>query len=147
MAFNIIGLLHPDIVKLSGLDPIWADLNGGLHFVADLKRISSDLRRSLLETSEIRRAVAHEKTLDDRIIHGPVKHEKVLVTPRANMRFEFPPVKAQKMTHLRGMLDLEKVVVVTGFGEVGPFGGSRTRWELVSVFAFLSEWTSTQLSS
>ncbi|KNC98227.1 phosphopantetheine-protein transferase domain [Spizellomyces punctatus DAOM BR117] len=130
MAFNLIGLLHPDIVKLSGVDPIWADLNGGLHFVADLNRISSQLRRDLLETSEIRRAVAREAAIDRQVMNGPVKHEQVLVTPRANMKFKFPSLDAQKLTHLRGMLDLEKVVVVTGFGEVGPFGGSRTRWEL-----------------
>ncbi|KAH8836271.1 hypothetical protein MCOR01_011769 [Pyricularia oryzae] len=33
---------------------------------------------------------------------------------------------------LRGMVDLDKVVVVVGFGEVGPCGSSRTRWELES---------------
>ncbi|KAJ3021482.1 3-oxoacyl-[acyl-carrier-protein] synthase [Thoreauomyces humboldtii] len=130
MAFNLIGLLHTDIVNMSMTDPIWADLNGGLHFVADLNRISSDLRRTLLETSEIRRAVAREAMLDDQVVNGPVKHEQVLVTPKANMKFEFPHLETQKNTHLRGMLDLDKVVVVTGFGEVGPFGGSRTRWEM-----------------
>ncbi|KAI8919392.1 fatty acid synthase [Powellomyces hirtus] len=130
MAFNLIGLLHTDIVNMSMTDPIWADLNGGLHFVADLNKISSELRRSLLETSEIRRAVAREAIMDEQVKNGPVKHHEVLVTPKANMKFEFPHLEKQKMTHLRGMLDLEKVVVVTGFGEVGPFGGSRTRWEM-----------------
>ena len=33
-------------------------------------------------------------------------------------------------SQLRGMLDLEKVIVVTGFAEVGPWGSSRTRWEM-----------------
>ena len=27
-------------------------------------------------------------------------------------------------------VDLEKVIVITGFGEVGPWGSSRTRWEM-----------------
>ncbi|KAI9088332.1 hypothetical protein DFS34DRAFT_701418 [Phlyctochytrium arcticum] len=139
MAFNLVGLLHQDIVKLSESDPIWADLNGGLHFVADLNKISSGLRKDLLETSEIRRAVAREAALDKATINGPIKHEDVRVTPRANMKFEFPPLKAQKLTHLRGLLDLEKVVVVTGFGEVGPFGGSRTRWELEAYGEFSLE--------
>ncbi|RKO88625.1 fatty acid synthase alpha subunit [Blyttiomyces helicus] len=48
------------------------------------------------------------------------------------MRFDFPELSSQKLNHLRGMLDLERVVVVTGFGEVGPWGGSRTRWEMES---------------
>jgi fatty acid synthase subunit beta len=28
------------------------------------------------------------------------------------------------------MVDLKKVMVITGFGEVGPWGSSRTRWEM-----------------
>jgi 3-oxoacyl-ACP reductase-like protein len=28
------------------------------------------------------------------------------------------------------MADLDKVIVITGFAEVGPWGSSRTRWEL-----------------
>ncbi|KAI8824957.1 uncharacterized protein EV422DRAFT_605412 [Fimicolochytrium jonesii] len=139
MAFNIIGLLHQNIVKLSMNDPIWADLNGGLQFVADLNKISSGLRQSLLETSEIRRAVARERMLDERTQKGPIKHQDVVVTPKANMKFDFPHLESQKLTHLRGMLDLEKVVVVTGFGEVGPFGGSRTRWEMESTGEFSLE--------
>ncbi|KAJ2719175.1 fatty acid synthase alpha subunit Lsd1 [Coemansia sp. Benny D115] len=31
---------------------------------------------------------------------------------------------------LHGMVDLDKVVVITGFGELGPFGSARTRWEI-----------------
>ncbi|KAJ3188792.1 3-oxoacyl-[acyl-carrier-protein] synthase [Gaertneriomyces sp. JEL0708] len=139
MAFNLVGLLHPDIVKLSEVDPVWADLNGGLHFVAELNKVSSELRRDLLETSEVRRAVAREAALDRQVTIGPIKHEDVVVTPRANMKFRFPELKAQKLSHLRGLIDLEKVVVVTGFGEVGPFGGARTRWELEAYGEFSLE--------
>ncbi|TPX31149.1 hypothetical protein SmJEL517_g05464 [Synchytrium microbalum] len=140
MAFNLAGLLHPSIVKLAETEPVWADLNGGLHFVADLNTISSGLRNELTETAETRRAIAHEKQLDERVIHGPKKQETVVVTPKANFTFRFPEMpKAQTLTHLRGMLDLEKVVVVTGFGEVGPLGGSRTRWEMEAMGEFSLE--------
>ena len=45
------------------------------------------------------------------------------------------PLALSDLSHLRGLLDLEKVdlekvVVITGFGEVGPWGSSRTRWEM-----------------
>lgn len=33
-------------------------------------------------------------------------------------------------THGTGLIDLEKVIVVTGYGEVGPWGSARTRWEM-----------------
>ncbi|KAI8855120.1 acyl transferase domain-containing protein [Chytridium lagenaria] len=117
MAFNLIGLLHQSIVKLSYTEPVWADLNGGLSAVTDLNKFTSNLRRELVETSEVRRAVARETTLDSQVFRGPVKHQSVRVTPRANMKFQFPALpKTQTATHLRGMLDLDKVIVVTGFG-------------------------------
>ncbi|TPX39930.1 hypothetical protein SeMB42_g06180 [Synchytrium endobioticum] len=140
MAFNLVGLLHPNIVKLAETEPVWADLNGGLHFVADVNKISSSLRSELTETAEVRRAIAHEKQLDERVLRGPKKQETVVVTPKANFTFRFPDLpRAQTLTHLRGMLDLEKVVVVTGFGEVGPYGGSRTRWEMEAFGEFSLE--------
>lgn len=140
MAFNLVGLLHPNVVKLAETEPVLADLNGGLHFVADLNKISSSLRTELTETAEVRRAIAHEKQLDVRVLNGPKKQESVMVTPKANFTFRFPEMpKSQTLTHLRGMLDLEKVVVVTGFGEVGPYGGSRTRWEMEAFGEFSLE--------
>ena len=41
--------------------------------------------------------------------------------------------------HVKGMIDLSKVVVVTGFGEVGPWGNARTRWEMEREGAFSLE--------
>ncbi|KAJ3326414.1 3-oxoacyl-[acyl-carrier-protein] synthase [Blyttiomyces sp. JEL0837] len=140
MAFNLVALLHPTIVKLSYTEPVWADLNGGLANVKDLNKFTSSLRKELVETSEVRRAVAREISLDEKVHRGPVKQETVTVTPRANMKFPFPVMpKTQSLTHLRGMLDLERVVVVTGFGEVGPWGSTRTRWEMESTGEFSLE--------
>ncbi|KAH9062902.1 hypothetical protein Ae201684P_009168 [Aphanomyces euteiches] len=39
----------------------------------------------------------------------------------------------------KGMINLEKTVVVVGFGEVGPWGNSRTRWEMESYGKFSLE--------
>ncbi|KAJ3244145.1 3-oxoacyl-[acyl-carrier-protein] synthase [Chytriomyces hyalinus] len=140
MAFNLVSLLHPAIVKHSYTEPIWADLNGGLSNVKDLDKFSFSLRKELMETSEVRRAVAHEKELDSKVVRGPVKAIAATVTPRANMKFSFPVLPAeQNLSHLRGVLDLEKVIVITGFGEVGPWGSSRTRWEMESTGEFSLE--------
>ena len=60
--------------------------------------------------------------------------QTVNVLPRANFRFEFPTLEAtnslQNLAHLRGLIDLDKVVVITRFAEVGPWGSSHTRWEM-----------------
>ncbi|KAG1488521.1 hypothetical protein G6F52_013904 [Rhizopus delemar] len=37
MSFNILGLMHPSIVELCQIEPVWADLNGGLQFVTNLQ--------------------------------------------------------------------------------------------------------------
>jgi fatty acid synthase subunit alpha, fungi type len=140
MAFNLIGLLHPSIIRQSYTEAVWADLNGGLGSVKELKQFTANLRKELTEASEVRRAVAREKSLDEKVIRGPIETESVTVTPRANMKFSFPALpETQALEHLRGMIDLEKTVVVTGFGEVGPWGSSRTRWEMESSGEFSLE--------
>ncbi|KAG0288584.1 3-oxoacyl-[acyl-carrier-protein] synthase, partial [Dissophora globulifera] len=146
MAFNILGLMHPSITSLCQIEPVWADLNGGLQYLANLDQLSFDLRAEYRQTSEIRKAIVAENTLDFKETHGAEaerKHQPHKVTPRANMKFPFPELKDYKdLSHahnLRGMLDLEKIVVVTGFSEVGPWGNSRTRWEMEAYGQFSLE--------
>ncbi|KAJ1947157.1 fatty acid synthase alpha subunit Lsd1, partial [Linderina pennispora] len=47
---------------------------------------------------------------------------------------EFPHARSfedlQQMHYLQGMLNLDKVVVIVGYGEVGPYGSSACRWEM-----------------
>ncbi|KAI0360181.1 fatty acid synthase [Trametes cingulata] len=137
MAFNILGLMHPLLFSITQVEPIWADLNGGMDRLPDLADITGRIRADLTKKSELRRAIARDNAADFKTING-VEAERVLqtvnVTPRANFQFSFPALETQEsladLAHLRGMLDLEKVVVVTGFAEVGPWGSSRTRWEM-----------------
>lgn len=146
MAFNILGLMTPAVVALCQQEPVWADLNGGLQFLPNLKSLSSDLRAELTEKSEIRRAVTAETAIEHKIINGAEAeklHKQQFIQPRANMQFEFPKVKSaselSNLAHLKGMVDLDKVVVVTGFSEVGPWGNSRTRWEMEAYGEFSLE--------
>lgn len=137
MAFNILGLMHPLLFSITQVEPIWADLNGGMDRLPDLADITTRIRNDLAKKSELRRTVARDNAADFKVING-VEAERVLqtvnVTPRANFQFSFPALESEDsladLEHLRGMLDLEKVIVVTGFAEVGPWGSSRTRWEM-----------------
>ncbi|KAI5952755.1 FAS2 [Candida jiufengensis] len=147
MAFNILGLLTPDIIKLCQENPVMADLNGGLQFIDNLKEFTSKLRNDLTENADIRRAVSIETAIEQKVINGDnvdANYSKVTVQPRANMKFDFPGLKSynqikQIAPDLEGMLDLENVIVVTGFAEVGPWGNSRTRWEMESKGEFSLE--------
>jgi fatty acid synthase subunit alpha, fungi type len=138
MAFDILGLMHPLLFSITQVEPIWADLNGGMDCLLDLADIMTRIRLSLNKTSELRRAIARDNAADFKITNS-LEAEHVLqvvnVTPRTNFRFDFPALEAYKsladVTKLQGMVDLNKVIVIIGFTEVGPWGGSsRTRWEM-----------------
>lgn len=148
MAFNLLGLMSPAIVDLCQEEPVFADLNGGLQFLPDLKDLMTKLRAEIMETSAIRQAVTKETALENRVVNGEdseALYKKVTIEPRANLKFEFPELPDWKTeveplnTKLKGMVDLEKVVVVTGFSEIGPWGNSRTRWEMEAYGEFSLE--------
>ncbi|KZF21193.1 fatty acid synthase-like protein [Xylona heveae TC161] len=148
MAFNLLGLMAPSIVDLCQMEPVFADLNGGLQFLPNLKELMTDLRKNIMETSEVRTAVTKENAIEHKIVNGDdseALYKKVTVDPRANLKFQFPNLPDWKSEveplngNLKGMVDLDKVVVVTGFSEVGPWGNSRTRWEMEAYGQFSLE--------
>jgi hypothetical protein len=137
MAFNILGLMHPLLFSITQVEPIWADLNGGMDKLPDLADITTRIRTDLMKKGELRRAIALDNSADFKIANGGEAErllQTVNVTPRANFRFEFPNLEPHDsladLSKLQGMVDLDKVMVITGFGEVGPWGSSRTRWEM-----------------
>jgi fatty acid synthase subunit alpha, fungi type len=148
MAFNILGLMSPAIVDLCQTEPVFADLNGGLQFIPNLESTMSKLRKEIMETSEVRQAVSKETAIENKIVNGAASetlYKKKMIEPRANIKFDFPKLPNWKTDiaplndQLKGMVDLEKVVVVTGFAEVGPWGNSRTRWEMEAYGEFSLE--------
>ncbi|KAK9458205.1 3-oxoacyl-reductase [Dipodascopsis uninucleata] len=147
MAFNILGLMSPAIVNLCQIEPVFADLNGGMQYIPDLNNCSFKFRSEIVQTSEIRKAVSAENAIEYKIVNGDEAerlHKTVKIQPRANNKFEFPRLKDfSELEHLakdlNGMVDLEKVVVITGFAEVGPWGNSRTRWEMEAYGSFSLE--------
>jgi fatty acid synthase subunit alpha len=148
MAFNLLGLMSPTIVDHCQSEPVFADLNGGLQFIPDLNELMTKLRKEIMETSEVRQAVTKETAIENKIVNGEdseALYKKVTIEPRANIKFDFPQLPDWKTEveplndNLKGMVDLEKVVVVTGFAEVGPWGNSRTRWEMEAYGKFSLE--------
>ncbi|KAF7593041.1 3-oxoacyl-[acyl-carrier-protein] synthase [Aspergillus hancockii] len=148
MAFNLLGLMAPAIVNLCQLDPVWADLNGGLQFIPDLKSLMTKLRTDIMETSDVRQAVIKETAIENKVVNGEdseALYKRVVAEPRANIKFQFPKLpnwdeEVQPLNEsLKGMVNLDKVVVVTGFAEVGPWGNSRTRWEMEAYGKFSLE--------
>ncbi|KFL63076.1 fatty acid synthase subunit alpha [Trichophyton rubrum CBS 118892] len=148
MAFNLLGLMAPPIVDLCQNNPVFADLNGGLQFIPDLNGLMKKLRSEIVETSTVRQAVMKETALENKIVNGEdseALYKKVITEPRANLKFEFPTLPDWKTeveplnVNLKDMVNLDKVVVITGFAEIGPWGNSRTRWEMEAYGKFSLE--------
>ncbi|KAF9062802.1 hypothetical protein BDP27DRAFT_1368514 [Rhodocollybia butyracea] len=139
MAFNILGLMHPLLFSITQVEPIWADLNGGMDRLPDIADVTGRIRSALNKKGDLRRAIARDNAADFKVLNG-VDAERLIQTvdvlPRANFRFNFPELESQEslvdVTKLRGMLDLDKVMVITGSAEVGPWGSPVLvgRWKL-----------------
>jgi 3-oxoacyl-ACP reductase-like protein len=137
MAFNILGLMHPILFSITQVEPVWGDLSGGFDRIADFAEITTRIRVGINKKAELRRAIARDNAAEFKVING-AEAERVLqtvnITPRANFRFEFPDLPEahtlDSLSQLRDVIDLDKVIVISGFGEVGPWGSSRTRWEM-----------------
>ncbi|PIA14847.1 hypothetical protein COEREDRAFT_103271 [Coemansia reversa NRRL 1564] len=144
MAFNIIGLLCPLILNIAHDQPIYADLNGGLDRQPHIGEIVKKQRMQISQRSEILRLISWDAALDYTMTHPPHTAGRAVATsisPLARFRSTFPSAtdyaSLQHLQHLQGMVNLDKVVVITGYGEVGPYGNAETRWE-VETFGELS---------
>lgn len=130
MAFNILALLSPPVTQLCIDEPLVADFSGGMGRFPDIKGATTGIRTAIQKLSEERRAVAQENdVLGTTTDHAPSEEQ-------INPKFSFPPLPEWESDiqplagQLEGMVDLDRVVVVAGFAEVGPFGSSRVRWDM-----------------
>ncbi|KAE9298711.1 Fatty acid synthase subunit alpha [Phytophthora rubi] len=155
MGFNLSALMHPKIVRLAARSPIFADLTGGMAQVSDLKDQVDAIRADIMKKSKLQASIHAALESDKKMLALPSKQQLAAPSskkfvPRANMSSyycnSFPKLSgvaglsaSAKQAMLRGMLDLRQVVVVTGFGEVSPWGNSRTRWEMESYGEFSLE--------
>ncbi|ETP47698.1 holo-[acyl-carrier-protein] synthase, partial [Phytophthora nicotianae P10297] len=155
MGFNLSALMHPSIVDRAAESPIFADLTGGMAQVSDLKDQVDSIRADIMKKSKLQASIHAALESDKKMLALPAKKQVAAPSsktfaPRANMSSyycnSFPKLSgvaglsaSKKQALLRGMLDLRQVVVVTGFGEVSPWGNSRTRWEMESYGEFSLE--------
>ncbi|PWY87439.1 3-oxoacyl-synthase [Aspergillus heteromorphus CBS 117.55] len=136
MAYYILVLMSSPIATECEVTPVQADLSGGMGHFLNFKETVDSIRRNQKETSEIREALAKEEAFELAALGKPSEQQSQEREQKAKLALEFPrlpdyhteilPLAGQ----LRGMVDLDRVVVVTGFSEVGPHGNSRTRWEM-----------------
>ncbi|KAI0149769.1 putative 3-oxoacyl-synthase [Hypoxylon sp. NC0597] len=137
----IIGLMSDRVVSICQTECLLADLSGGMGSDPELAAFIAGIRNSMRQDEEIRRALADEEALDEGAIQGkPIATSQSSSTipkpPLVDLELGFPTLPDYRTqlkplnSKLDGMVDLESVVVVVGFAEIGPWGNSRTRWEM-----------------
>ncbi|KAI5863026.1 putative 3-oxoacyl-synthase [Durotheca rogersii] len=141
MARHLAALMSGRVVSVCQTECLLADLSGGMGSDPGLAEFVAQIRTEIRQSDEIRRAISDEEALDEGIIRGilaptPPPNSTPPISPMEDLDLGFPklpeyateikPLNAQ----LDGMVDLESVVVVVGFAEIGPWGNSRTRWEM-----------------
>jgi fatty acid synthase subunit alpha len=144
MALNLAALLHPRMTALAWEAPLWADLRGGFNTVADLKGLTMGIRTRLEKQAKLQKALTASAAKDSELVGGggaaagTAPSPSSSLPPRVYTRlFEFPPLPSEERLHnlsqggaLTGMVDLDATVCAVGFGELGPWGSARTRWEM-----------------
>lgn len=141
MAFSILGLIHPDIMAAMENEPVLADLSGNLSAIQNFKELISGARQQLSNRSRLQQALYEEDNRLDSLCsglksqHSSSKRTISQQTRRVNLQVGYPVLSDFQTTtsglpNLQGMVDLQKTVVVVGFSELGPWGSSRTRWEM-----------------
>ncbi|KAI8324908.1 hypothetical protein GQ54DRAFT_255713 [Martensiomyces pterosporus] len=146
MAFNILALLHSKVVRATQAAPVWADFNGGLQHICSTSGVVAQIRQSLSDKCSKIKA-ANMEFANDYIATSGREFEHMYreagSTCLASHKLHFPSPKSyeqlEQLRHLQGMANLDKVVVVTGYGEVGPFGSAENRWEMEAFGEFSLE--------
>lgn len=140
MAFSILTLIHPQLMAGAEDEPILADISGNLSQIQNFKEFLSETRRQLSDSSSLRKALNEENSRMQSFL-ATTKDESpqsTVISPRrhrTNIEVGYPSLPdfstiTAGLPNLKGMVDLSKTIVVVGFSELGPWGSSRTRWEV-----------------
>ncbi|PWY68836.1 fatty acid synthase subunit alpha [Aspergillus eucalypticola CBS 122712] len=145
MAHYILILMSSPIATECEVTPVQADLSGGMGHFPNFKETVDTIRQKQKETSEIREALAKEEVFERAALGKSSEEAPQVREQKARLALEFPRLSDYQTEilplagQLRGMVDLDRVVVVTGFSEVGPYGNARTRWEMEAYGEFSLE--------
>eukprot|EP00940_MAST-03C_sp_MAST-3C-sp2_P000932 g932.t1 len=142
MAMNIVALLHPKMKSLAAAEPVWADFGGDFNKIDRLNELAKKIRKDVLERATIAKSIAIESRAEATVQRTSTKEsassQEKRALPSSNL-FPALPNASNVSAELEGMVDLDTTSVIVGFGEIGPWGSSRTRWEMESFGTFSLE--------
>ncbi|MCB1305449.1 MAG: hypothetical protein KDK37_14275, partial [Leptospiraceae bacterium] len=122
MALLLCGTLA---FEFDSIEPVLADFSGGLGGLRGLRDSVQQVRRKLLQDSKYYRELYDLRNGNEPF--GSGKSDDLLSSTLD--RFTMPSLE-EAMGHATLPVPLESVICIVGYGEVGPGGSSRTRWDL-----------------
>lgn len=139
MATLLALVMTPDLTEACIMEPVLCDFTGGLAAVPSMGSQISAIRESIQNKVAVRKLLKQEAEHDENVLNSRSKKGHTLMPSekRAKMHNPFPvlPESYEKViprnaSDVKDLYDLDSMVVITGFGELGSAGSSRTRWEL-----------------
>ncbi|MFO0602611.1 MAG: DUF1729 domain-containing protein [Polyangiales bacterium] len=136
MGLALAACCTDEVRSLAARTPLVADLTGGMDAVRDLASVARSLRGELtarVARAKRRHALRAEEARTLGRATSPAR--RVTPAPRFDQYFAFPPLPSPaRRTELAALrhLDLSRVAVIVGLGEIGPWGGARPRWAMES---------------
>ncbi|OMH83907.1 Fatty acid synthase subunit alpha, partial [Zancudomyces culisetae] len=136
IALNVMGLLHPRLSQVSNSGPMYVDISGGFGIMMDFNDRCVKIRNNLMFQSSLQKKIVAETSFDFNMIEGENVERLYKTTqaiPQSKLWLEFPKTKTydelENLNYMKNMLDLDKTVVLVGYGEVTPYGTAETRWD------------------
>lgn len=139
MATLLALVMTPDFTEACMLEPVVCDFTGGLATVPNMASQIASIRASIHDKMAVRKLLKQEAEHDEKVISSRSKKGSALfpLETRAKMHNSYPVLPGKyedavprNACNVRDLYDLDSMVVITGFGELGSAGSSRTRWEL-----------------
>lgn len=133
MAEYLIALFAEPLGLQNEEQPMRVDLSGDMAQAPNIHSILATIRGEMVRDNKMP-DFQQRPEAGDKADYG-ANAEHGLITPMANLKLHFPKLpdydeEIEPLHHLRGMADLDRVAVITGMSEVGPWGNARTRWEM-----------------
>lgn len=131
MALLLTTLFADEVRERAAAEPLLADLTGGLGAVSGLGDRLRDARLGLeRESRRLRRLFELRTALREAL--GLRDEAKAPLSPLARPTLQVPRPERGDLDELPPLdhLDPEQVIVIAGYGEVGPWGSARTRWAI-----------------
>ncbi|CAI7663154.1 unnamed protein product [Penicillium pancosmium] len=132
MASYIACLMTGPVHSLCQMEPLLADISGNMSSHPDLKGLLNQIRAEqgqLKKMADIRARDEGLESLEQKTLTSILRPRPMMVIDSYKFpddETEVAPIRKE----LEGIVDLDHVAVIVGYGEVGPFGSSRTRWEI-----------------